>query len=70
MLGQSPAFIAALYEDGKMTDINFYDVDAVNAGPVALFDTTASTASKVEIKVFVWDSLEGLVPVLVPFTLD
>ncbi len=70
MLGQAPDFIAALYEDGKMSDIKFFDVEAANAGPVELFDTTASTANKVEIKVFVWDTLEGMVPVLAPFTLD
>lgn len=70
MLGQAPDFIAALYEDGKMSDIKFFDVDDVNAGPVELFDTTASTANKVEIKVFVWNTLEGMVPVLAPFTLD
>lgn len=69
MLGQSPDFIAALYEDGKMTDIKFFDAATANEGAVELFDTTNSKANKVEIKVFVWDTLEGMIPVLAPFTL-
>lgn len=70
MLGQTPDVIAALYEDGKVTDVEFINIaDLNNKGYAELFDTTASTANKVNVKVFIWDTLEGLIPVTEAFSL-
>ena len=70
MIGQKPAIVAALYENDEMTDVKIIDVDALNIGVAELFDTTGSTATKVSIKVFVWNSIEGMSPILDPFVLD
>lgn len=70
MIGQTPDFIAVLYEDYKMADIKIIDVKDINEGIVSLFDTTSSTSDNISISVFVWNSLEGMVPVLETYTLD
>ena len=70
MLGQTPDVIAALYEDGKVTDVEFINIaDLNNKGYAELFDTASSTANKVNVKVFIWDTLEGLIPVTEAFSL-
>ena len=53
-----------------MTDVKIIDVDALNIGVAELFDTTKSTATNANIKVFVWNSIEGMAPILDPFVLD
>lgn len=70
MIGQKPAIVAALYENDEMTDVKIIDVDALNIGVAELFDTTGSTAANASIKVFVWNSIEGMAPILDPFVLD
>ncbi len=70
MIGQTPDFIVALYEDYEMTDIKVVDVLDINDGLVSLFDTTDSTAENISIRVFVWNSLEGMVPVIETYVLD
>ncbi len=70
MIGQTPDFIAVLYEDYEMKDIKIIDTLDVNEGIVPLFDTTASTSDNISISVFTWNSLEGMVPVLETYTLD
>ena len=70
MIGQTPDFIAVLYEDYEMKDIKILDTLDVNEGIVPLFDTTSSTSDNISISVFTWNSLEGMVPVLETYTLD
>ncbi len=70
MIGQTPDVIAALYEDGKVTDVEFINIeDLNNNGYAELFDTASSTANTVNVKVFIWDTLEGLIPVTEAFSL-
>lgn len=70
MIGQSPDFIAALYEDYEMTDVKVIDILDINDGLVNLFDTTQSTADNISISLFVWNSIEGMVPIIETYVLD
>jgi len=69
MIGQTPDFIAALYEDNEMTDVKMFDVYDMNEGIINLFDTSESTADDISISLFVWNELEGLVSVLDTYVL-
>lgn len=70
MLSEKADVIAALYEDGKMTDIKMVDLDTLNkANYVQLFNSSSSDAANVNVKVFVWDSVLGMTPVTTAFSM-
>jgi len=69
MLGQTPDFIAALYEDDEMTEVKLFDVYDMNNGIVSLFDTSTSTAEDIMVRLYTWNRIDGLVPILNEFEL-
>jgi len=70
MIGQTPDFIAALYEDFEMTDVKIFDVYDMNEGIIQLFNTASSTADLISINVYTWNELTGLEPILKTYQLN
>ena len=53
-----------------MTDVKLINVYDMNNGLVQLFDTSSSTADNISINIYVWNELEGLVPILDTYVLE
>lgn len=64
LIGESPSFIAALYDGNDMVDVKILDLADINAGDVKLFDKAGK-----KVKVFMWESLTNVTPIDLPFEL-